>query len=169
MSVTRRTLLTTSLAGAAALATRKAGAQPAAAAKAAPAGGKTPSRVVMPNGSPPPWEGARGVKAFHLRAMPIKHQIAPGLDIEAWGYSGSSPGPLIEVTEGDHVRIYVTNALPEPTSVHWHGVFVPNGMDGVAGLTQKPIAPGKTFKYEFVFDRPGTFMYHPHGDEMTQI
>jgi len=76
---------------------------------------------------------------------------------------------VIEAVVGDRVRIYVTNALPEPTSVHWHGVFVPNGMDGVAGLTQPPIGPGKTFRYEFTFDRAGTFMYHPHDDEMTQI
>ena len=59
--------------------------------------------------------------------------------------------------------------MPEPTSIHWHGVFVPAGMDGVGGLTQPAIAPGKTFKYEFAFDRAGTFMYHPHVDEMTQI
>ena len=76
---------------------------------------------------------------------------------------------MLEATEGERVRIYVTNKLPEPTSIHWHGVFVPNGMDGVGGLTQEPIAPGKTFKYEFTFDRAGTFMYHPHVDEMTQI
>jgi FtsP/CotA-like multicopper oxidase with cupredoxin domain len=76
---------------------------------------------------------------------------------------------VIEATQGDRVRIYVTNALPEATTIHWHGVFVPNGMDGVGGLTQVAIAPGKTFKYEFTFDRAGTFMYHPHADEMTQI
>ncbi|MGE5183391.1 MAG: multicopper oxidase domain-containing protein, partial [Acidobacteriota bacterium] len=67
------------------------------------------------------------------------------------------------------VRIYVTNKLRESTSIHWHGLFVPNGMDGVGGLTQAPITPGKTFKNEFTFDRAGTFMYHPHVDEMTQI
>jgi FtsP/CotA-like multicopper oxidase with cupredoxin domain len=126
-------------------------------------------RLVVPNGSLLPWTVSRGVKIFHLRAQPIDHQIAPGLDILAWGYNGVTPGPVIEAIAGDRVRIYVTNQLPEPTSIHWHGVLVPYGMDGVAGLTQEPIAPGKTFRYEFTFDRPGTFMYHPHADEMTQI
>jgi FtsP/CotA-like multicopper oxidase with cupredoxin domain len=63
----------------------------------------------------------------------------------------------------------VTNKLRAPTSVHWHGMFVPNGMDGVSGLTQKPIAKGETFKYEFTLRQHGTFMYHPHHDEMTQM
>ncbi|HRC55119.1 MAG TPA: copper oxidase, partial [Kofleriaceae bacterium] len=95
--------------------------------------------------------------------------ITPGLEIETWGYNGGSPGPLIEVTQGDRCRFYVTNKLPEPTTVHWHGVIVPCGMDGVAGLTQRAIPPGKTYRYEFVFGQAGTFMYHPHYDEMTQI
>jgi len=86
-----------------------------------------------------------------------------------WGYNGQSPGPTIEVVEGDRVRIFVTNRLPEPTSVHWHGQRLPNGMDGVSGLTQPPIPPGKTFVHEFVARRPGTFMYHPHADENTQL
>jgi FtsP/CotA-like multicopper oxidase with cupredoxin domain len=71
--------------------------------------------------------------------------------------------------EGDRVRLYVTNRLPEPTSVHWHGILLPNGMDGVAGLNQRPIPPGATFKYEFTLRQHGTHMYHPHFDEMTQI
>ena len=85
------------------------------------------------------------------------------------GLLGSTPGPTIECVEGDRVRIYVTNNLPEATTVHWHGVVLDNGMDGVAGLTQKRIEPGETFKYEFVLRYPGTFMYHPHFDEMTQM
>jgi manganese oxidase len=99
----------------------------------------------------------------------VTHEIAPGLEIEAWGYNGGTPGPLIECVEGDKLRIYVTNKLPEPTTVHWHGVFVPNGMDGVAGLTQAAIPVGKTFRYAFTMPKAGTFMYHPHFDEMTQI
>jgi hypothetical protein len=86
-----------------------------------------------------------------------------------WGYNGSSPGPTIEGVEGDRVRIFVTNRLPEHTTVHWHGLFLPNGMDGVGGLTQPHIAPGKTFVYEFTLPRAGTHMYHPHADEMTQM
>jgi len=109
------------------------------------------------------------VKVFHLTAEPVAHTIATGLEIEAWGYNGSTPGPLIECVEGDTIRIYVTNKLPEPTTVHWHGVILPAGMDGVSGLTQKPIPVGKTFKYEFTMRKAGTFMYHPHFDEMIQI
>lgn len=174
MSISRRTLLGSGLAaGAALVAKSTAQAQsvnPApGAAPAAPRGSGGSGRVVVPNGSVLPWTVRGGVKIAHLRAEPIKHEIAPGLTIEAWGYNGSSPGPLIEATEGDRVRIYVTNKLPEITSVHWHGILVPHGMDGVAGLMQAPIAPGKTFRYEFTFDRAGTFMYHPHADEMTQI
>ncbi len=171
MSLTRRKLLTSSLAAGAALASRRALAQTAPATPTAPAAKTTtaPGKLVVPNGSLLPWKQRDGVKVFHLVCEPIKHTIAPGLDIEAWGYNGSSPGPVMEATEGDRVRVYVTNKLPEGTSVHWHGVLVPNGMDGVSGLTQRAIEPGKTFKYEFTFDRAGTFMYHPHLDEMTQI
>jgi len=162
MSISRRTLLTTTLGAGAALAT-------GASLSLAGPGGGTRGRVIVPNGSVLEPKLRGGVKVFHLIAEPIKHVIAPGLEIEAWGYNGSTPGPLLEVDQGDRVRIYVTNKLPEATTIHWHGVFVPYGMDGVGGLTQEPIAPGKTFKYEFTFDRAGTFMYHPHVDEMTQI
>ncbi|CAN5917888.1 copper oxidase [soil metagenome] len=134
-----------------------------------PPAGERYTPVIVPDGHTLPFTKRGGVKIFHLVAEPIRHQIAPGLDIEAWGYNGSTPGPVIEAVVGDRVRIYVTNKLPEPTTVHWHGVLVPNGMDGVAGLTQDMIGPGKTFKYEFTFTKPGTFMYHPHFDEMTQI
>jgi FtsP/CotA-like multicopper oxidase with cupredoxin domain len=163
MSISRRNLLT---AGAALAAAGKL-VKHVDAAPSAPTGPR--GRVHVPNGSILESKSRGGVKIFHLRAQAIRHEIAPGLTIEAWGYNGASPGPLIEVDEGDRVRIYVTNELPEPTSIHWHGVFVPVGMDGVSGLTQAAIEPGKTFKYDFVFDRAGTFMYHPHGDEMTQI
>jgi FtsP/CotA-like multicopper oxidase with cupredoxin domain len=125
--------------------------------------------VVTPNGSTLPWKIIDGVKVGHLIAQAIDHEFAPGLRAELWGYNGSSPGPTIEAVEGDRLRIYVTNHLPEPTTVHWHGVILPNGMDGVAGLTQKPIGVGETFMYELTVKYPGTFMYHPHFDEMTQI
>jgi FtsP/CotA-like multicopper oxidase with cupredoxin domain len=131
--------------------------------------GEAYTPVVMPNGWTLPFEKKAGVKVFHLIAQPVKHVIAPGLEIEAWGYNGSTPGPLIECAVGDKLRIYVTNKLPEPTSVHWHGVLLPSGMDGVAGLTQKSIGVGETFRYEFTMKKAGTFMYHPHFDEMTQI
>jgi FtsP/CotA-like multicopper oxidase with cupredoxin domain len=108
-------------------------------------------------------------KEFHLVAEPVVRQIAPGTDAYLWGYNGQSPGPTIEVVEGDKVRIFVTNKLPEGTSIHWHGHRLPNGMDGVVGLTQPEIPPGKTFVYEFQVRRSGTFMYHPHADEMVQL
>jgi FtsP/CotA-like multicopper oxidase with cupredoxin domain len=109
------------------------------------------------------------VKVFHLIAEPIEREFAPGFMVNCWGYNGSSPGPTIEAVEGDRVRILVTNHLNEPTTVHWHGLILPNGMDGVAGLTQKSIPPGETFKYEFTLKQNGTYMYHPHSDEMYQI
>lgn len=131
--------------------------------------GRPYNPVVTLNGWSLPWRMNKGVKEFHLVAELVVREIAPGMKAHLWGYNGQSPGPTIEVVEGDKVRIYVTNRLPEKTSVHWHGQRVPNGMDGVSGLTQPPIEPGKTFVYEFEAKRPGTFMYHPHADEMLQM
>ncbi len=125
--------------------------------------------VTTPNGWTLPLRVVDGVKVGHLVAEPCENEFAPGLSAQCWGYNGGTPGPTIEAVEGDRVRIYVTNRLPEATSVHWHGMVVPNGMDGVAGLTQPAIEAGQTFAYEFTLRRPGTFMYHPHFDEMTQI
>ncbi|RSZ59424.1 copper oxidase [Massilia atriviolacea] len=134
-----------------------------------PPNGRPYNPVVTLNGWTLPWRMKDGVKEFHLVAEPVVREIAPGMKANLWGYNGQSPGPTIEVVEGDRVRIFVTNKLPEHTSVHWHGQRLPNGMDGVTGLTQPGIDPGKTFVYEFVAKRPGTFMYHPHADEMTQM
>jgi FtsP/CotA-like multicopper oxidase with cupredoxin domain len=125
--------------------------------------------VVTLNGWTLPWRMSQGVKEFHLVAEPVVREMAPGFKAHLWGYNGQSPGPTIEVVEGDRVRIFVTNKLGELHSVHWHGQRLPNGMDGVTGLTQPGIPPGKTFVYEFVARRPGTFMYHPHADEMVQM
>jgi len=135
----------------------------------APPDGRPYNPVVTLNGWTLPWRMRDGVKEFHLVAEPVLRELAPGCTAHLWGYNGQSPGPTIEVVEGDRVRIYVTNRLPEHTSVHWHGQRLPNGMDGVSGLTQPAIKPGETFVYEFVARRPGTFMYHPHADEMTQM
>ncbi len=134
-----------------------------------PQTGRPYNPVLTLNGWTLPWRMNQGVKEFHLVAEPVVREMAPGFKAHLWGYNGQSPGPTIEVVEGDRVRIFVTNQLPEHTSVHWHGQRLPNGMDGVAGLTQPAIQPGKTFVYEFVARRPGTFMYHPHADEMTQM
>lgn len=125
--------------------------------------------VITPNGSTLSWELVDGVKVFHLIAEPCKRQFAPGMIVNCWGYNGQTPGPTIEAVEGDRVRIIVTNRLPEPTTVHWHGLILPNDMDGVSGLNQAPIQPGETFKYEFTLKQNGTFMYHSHFDDMTQI
>ncbi|MFZ6875579.1 multicopper oxidase family protein [Undibacterium sp. Di27W] len=134
-----------------------------------PQNGRPYNPVVTLNGWTLPWRMNNGVKEFHLVAEPVVREMAPGMKAHLWGYNGQSPGPTIEVVEGDRVRIFVTNRLPEHTSMHWHGQRLPNGMDGVSGLTQPAIQPGKTFVYEFVARRPGTFMYHPHADEMTQM
>ena len=134
-----------------------------------PNSGRPYNPVVTLNGWSLPWRMKNGVKEFHLVAEPVIREIAPGMLAHLWGYNGQSPGPTIEVVEGDRVRIFVTNRLPEVTSVHWHGQRLPNGMDGVSGLTQPAIPPGKTFVYEFEAKRAGTFMYHPHADEMTQM
>jgi len=125
--------------------------------------------VVTPNGRALPFRRVGGAKVFHLVAEPVRNTFTEGLEANCWGYNGSTPGPTIEVVEGDRVRIYVTNRLPEATTVHWHGILLPAGMDGVGGLSQRPIEPGETFRYEFTFEDAGTFMYHPHWDEMTQM
>lgn len=125
--------------------------------------------VITPNGAALPYRMENGVKVFHLTAEPVKREFADGFNVNCWGYNGMTPGPTIEAFEGDRVRILVTNNLPEGTSIHWHGVIVPNGMDGVAGLNQPKIGPGETYAYEFTLKQTGTLMYHPHFDEMVQI
>jgi FtsP/CotA-like multicopper oxidase with cupredoxin domain len=135
----------------------------------APPNGRPYRPVVTLNGWSLPWRMRDGVKEFHLVAEPVVREFAPGMKANLWGYNGQSPGPTIEVVEGDRVRIFVTNKLPEHTTIHWHGQRLPNGMDGVGGLNQPQIPVGKTYVYEFVAKRPGTFMYHPHADEMVQM
>jgi FtsP/CotA-like multicopper oxidase with cupredoxin domain len=125
--------------------------------------------VVTLNGWTLPWRMNGDWKEFHLVAEPVVRELAPGMKAHLWGYNGQSPGPTIEAVEGDKVRIFVTNRLPEHTTIHWHGMLVPNGMDGVGGLTQPHIKPGSTFVYEFEMRQSGTFMYHPHADEMVQM
>jgi FtsP/CotA-like multicopper oxidase with cupredoxin domain len=135
----------------------------------APPHGRPYQPVVTLNGWTLPWRMNNGWKEFHLVAEPVRRQMAPGMTAHLWGYNGQSPGPTLECVEGDKVRIFVTNKLPEHTTIHWHGLLVPNGMDGVGGLTQPQIPAGKTFVYEFEMKKSGTFMYHPHADEMVQM
>jgi len=134
-----------------------------------PTTGRPYNPVVTLNGWSLPWRMKDGVKEFHIVAEPVVRELAPGMKANLWGYNGTSPGPTIEAVEGDRVRIFVTNKLPEATTIHWHGLLLPSGMDGVTGLTQPAIASGKTFVYEFVLNNSGTFMYHPHADEMLQM
>lgn len=170
---TRREVLLQSaalLGGGAALLNMKTalGAAATRAPLAAPAGAQyTP--VITLNGGSLPWKMDGDVKVFHLIAEAVKREFAPGMVVNCWGYNGSTPGPTIEAVEGDRVRILVSNKLPEHTTVHWHGIFTPNGMDGVGGLTQPHIPPGKTYVYEFTLRQHGTFLYHPHSDEMVQM
>jgi len=134
-----------------------------------PPNGRPYHPVATLNGWSLPWRMRSGIKEFHLVAEPVVREIAPGMKAHLWGYNGQSPGPTIEVVEGDRVRIFVTNRLSESTSIHWHGQRLPNGMDGVSGLNQPSIKPGQTYVYEFAAQRAGTFMYHPHADETTQM
>jgi manganese oxidase len=127
----------------------------------------TPVRTL--NGWTLPHRMVDGVKEFHLVAEEIEHEFAPGTRAKCWGYNGTTPGPTLEAVEGDRVRIYVTNRLAEHTSVHWHGILLPSGMDGVGGLSQPSIKPGETYVYEFTLKQHGTHMYHPHADEMVQM
>ena len=134
-----------------------------------PPSGQDYQPVATLNGWTLPWRANGDWKEFHLVAEPVVREIAPGMKAHLWGYNGQSPGPTIEAVEGDKVRLFVTNRLPEHTTVHWHGQLLPCGMDGVGGLTQPHIPPGRTFVYEFELRKSGTFMYHPHADEMVQM
>jgi len=125
--------------------------------------------VITPNGESIPSRVIDGVRVFHLRVEEMEHTFTDGLTALCWGVNGLVQANTIEATEGERVRIYVTNRLREPTTMHWHGLFLPSGMDGMSGLSQPPIPVGATFRYEFDLTRPGTFMYHSHYDEMIQI
>ncbi len=145
---------------------------PAPAPPPAPAPGTLPyTPVIMPDTPTLPFEMDNGVKVFRLSAEPVQREFAPGVVVNCWGYNGQSPGPMIEAVEGDRIRILVTNNLPDGihTTIHWHGILLPNGMDGVGGLTQKHIRNGETFKYEYTLRQYGSYMYHPHFDEMFQM
>jgi FtsP/CotA-like multicopper oxidase with cupredoxin domain len=136
-------------------------------AKPKPPAGNVP--VVTPDVAKLPWKMEDGVKVFHLTAEPVKREFLPASPmgpaklVDAWGYNGSVPGPTIEVNEGDRVRIMFHNKLPEPTTIHWHGLEVPVNMDGVPFISQPLIEPGGMFTYEFTLHQNGTFFYHSHG------
>jgi manganese oxidase len=111
------------------------------------------------------------VKVFDLVCQVVQWEVTPGTMVEAWTYNGVTPGPEIRVTEGDKVRINVTNELPQSTAVHWHGLMVPNSQDGVPFITQPPIKPGQSFTYEFPIKEgnAGAHMYHSHHNSAFQV
>src|SRR3990172_4567903 len=109
------------------------------------------------------------VKTYDLVAKEAPWEIAPDVTVNAVTFNWTAPGPTIRVTEGDTLRVTVKNELQEATSVHWHGLHVPNEMDGVPPFTQDPIEPGESFIYEFVAPHAGPFMYHSHLNAVEQI
>ena len=113
--------------------------------------------------------GSGGIREVYLEAREITWDLAPGKRIKAMAYNGQIPGPEVRLKEGERVRIVLKNSLPEPTTIHWHGVDVPNPMDGVPGVTQKPVQPGEAFVYEFEARPSGTRWYHTHFQEHRQL
>lgn len=139
----------------------------------------------MPNVPPLGFELDGDVKVFRLIAQPVVHvmlerapgdalilkrlqefqgdtlrDVYPEVRVHTWGFNGSTPGPVIECNEGDRIRVHLRNELPEPTSIHWHGIELPNREDGAAGQTQGAVPPGGNYTYEFKLYQHGTFMYH---------
>ena len=109
-----------------------------------------------------PYEVDDDVKIFRLTAHVFKRQIAPDKTIDVWGFNGSAPGPTIQVTQGDKIRVIFKNELPEPSSIHWHGFEDHIGYDGMPGISQEPLKPGETFVYNFNIKQEGTYFYHSH-------
>ncbi len=127
------------------------------------------ARMVAPDIADLPFTMEGDVKVFRLKAEPLKQKIAPFKTIDVWGYNGSCPGPTIQVTQGDRVRVIFENGLPESTSIHWHGLEVPMEQDGVPFISQKPVPPGGTHTYEFTVHQEGTFFYHAHSAMQEMI
>lgn len=138
-----------------------------ASVKKKPAG--LPTSMESPDIGDMPFTMDGGTKVFHLIAEQVKRKIVPWKTLDVWGYNGSCPGPTIQVQQGDRVRIRVENRLPESTSMHWHGLEVPIEQDGVPYVSQKPIAPGETYTYEFTVNQEGTFFYHAHSAMQEMI
>jgi FtsP/CotA-like multicopper oxidase with cupredoxin domain len=130
--------------------------------RAGAAAGRAPAKFQTLDVPHLPFTMDGGTKVFHLRAEPVRTEFVPGRVVDAWGFNGSVPGPTIEVTEGDRVRIILENRLPEMFAPHWHGLEVPVAMDGTPGISQPPIRPGESFTYEFTLTQNGTFFYHSH-------
>jgi manganese oxidase len=125
--------------------------------------------MITPDVPDLPYELDGATKVFRLTAEPVKRKIAPFKTIDAWGYNGCCPGPTIQVHQGDRVRVIFENRLPESTSLHWHGLEIPIEQDGVPWISQKPVAPGEKFTYEFTVHQEGTFFYHAHSAMQEMI
>ncbi|BCJ88354.1 multicopper oxidase family protein [Effusibacillus dendaii] len=125
--------------------------------------------IVAPNLSFLPFQTYYGIKRFHLIAEEIHQTLTKGVTIRAWGYNGSTPGPVILINEGDRVQIALENRLPEATSIHWHGLVVPESVDGVPDIGAGPVVKsGETYVYDFVVNQAGTYMYHSHAIDAKQ-
>jgi FtsP/CotA-like multicopper oxidase with cupredoxin domain len=130
-----------------------------------------------PGTSPPigPSGSARGpapggqVRHYALTAEAATIELKPGLRVPAWTYNGTVPGPELRVQVGDLVVVTLHNRLPEGTTIHWHGLALPNGQDGVAGITQDPVPPGASATYSFIAPEAGTYWYHSHDDSARQV
>jgi len=116
-----------------------------------------------------PHEMDGAIKVFRLTAEPVQRKIAPFKTIDVWGYNGTCPGPTIQIQQGDRVRVIFENKLPESTSIHWHGLEVPIEQDGIPYISQKPVAPGEKYVYEFTVHQEGTFFYHAHSAMQEMI
>jgi FtsP/CotA-like multicopper oxidase with cupredoxin domain len=110
-----------------------------------------------------------GTKQYELTAAITPWEVSPGHVVQAWTYNGVVPGPTIHVNVGDKVRVILHNKLPESTVIHFHGLIVPNAMDGVPDITQPPVKPGQSFTYEFTAQGPAVGMYHSHDDSAKQV
>jgi FtsP/CotA-like multicopper oxidase with cupredoxin domain len=119
---------------------------------------------------PTPQPSARTPERIEvtLEARETGWELQPGLSVSAWGYQGQVPGPLIVGRVGDTLVVRLINHLPEPTTIHWHGLRLPAAMDGTDSV-QRPVQPGETFEYRFVLPDAGTYWYHSHSNETVQL
>lgn len=128
-----------------------------------------PAKTVGAGNQPMKPRIEKGVKVFEITAKKVQWETQPGTTVEAWAYNDQVPGPQIRVTEGDRVRVILHNELPESTAVHFHGLELPNDMDGVPFITQPPVKPGQSFTYEFTVPNAGSHMYHSHHNAAKQV
>lgn len=126
------------------------------------------AQAILPSGQAQLPEPGGSVRTFQLTAAPATLELKVGLRVPVWAYNGTVPGPELRVKVGDLVRVQLTNNLPAGTTIHWHGLVVPNGQDGVAGVTQDVTRSGGTATYAFVATTAGTYWYHPHQDSAAQ-